>query len=169
MIEAVKTYNDLPVNPEDGRTIFVEELGKVFRYVNNEWTEEKENENAPTAQLTLYELNRQMVSQLPNFEESQWEGAEKVFADWTDPKKNEYFLLYGREINYFTLFKRNEYNSTNEKLFDCVKECFKHIGPVKAFDVTEDEDAVEIWAEYEGVTTCLYLFEYDDGVIPCEW
>ena len=46
-----------------------------------------------------------------------------------------------------------------------VIDCLKSIGPIKAIDLTELEDAVEIWVVSNDEPTCLYLFPYDNGVV----
>ena len=116
-------------------------------------------------QINLYELNKQIVSQLPAFEDSQWDGAEKVFEDWLKIRSTEYFMLYGREISYFTIFKRVSKNGEFKNLFEALKACLEHIGTVHGFDVVNDNSALEIWVDTNGEMTCLYLFEYDEGVV----
>ena len=105
------------------------------------------------------------MSQLPAFEDSQWEGAKKVFEDWSKFRYNEYFMLYGREISYFTIFKRISKNGEFESLFEALKTCLEHIGTVHGFDIVNDNSALEIWVNTNGEMTCLYLFEYDEGVV----
>ena len=34
-----------------------------------------------------------------------------------------------------------------------------------AFDIVNDNSALEIWVSTNGEMTCLYLFEYDEGVV----
>lgn len=177
MIESIATMQNLPTSPDEWTMVWVEDIEKIMVYVNGNWSEYGESEEHDSTkedetvsgnnmQLNLYEINRQIVAQLPEFAEEQWDGAMKVLEDWMTGKHNEYFLLYGREINYFTLFKKS---ASEDSLKDCIKECLQNIGPTKAFDIAKDNGAIEIWAEFSGITTCLYLFEYDDGVIPCEW
>ena len=74
---------------------------------------------------------------------------------------NEYYMLYGKEISYFTLFKIVEPQYFSYEVI----ECLKNIGDIKAIDLTEDKDAVEIWAMADGEATCLYLFPYDLGIV----
>ena len=70
-------------------------------------------------------------------------------------------MMYGKEISYFTLFKVNE-----PLLFgDTVADCIPNVGTVKAVDITEANDAVEIWVINNDEPTCLYLFPYDMGLV----
>jgi hypothetical protein len=44
--------------------------------------------------------------------------------------------------------------------------CIENIGHLKSFELTEAKDAIEIWVTTpEEVTTCLYFFPYDAGVV----
>lgn len=70
-------------------------------------------------------------------------------------------MLYGKEISYFTLFKLLD----SQYFANEVIACLKNIGAIKAIDLTEANDAVEIWVETENGPTVLYLFPYDNGVV----
>jgi hypothetical protein len=75
---------------------------------------------------------------------------------------NKYFMLYGKEISYFTVFKIIEPQYLGEDVLSC---CL-NVGPVKVMDLTEAGDAVEIWVQPENdEPTCLYLFPYDSGIV----
>jgi hypothetical protein len=75
---------------------------------------------------------------------------------------NKYFMLYGKEISYFTVFKIIE----PQYLGDDVLDCCLNVGLIKAMDLTETGDAVEIWVQpHDGEPTCLYLFPYDNGIV----
>ena len=74
---------------------------------------------------------------------------------------NEFYMLYGKEISYFTLFRIKEANYFADDVIDCIK----NVGEVKAIDATEDNDAVEVWVIVDDEPTCMYLFPYDMGVV----
>ena len=126
--------------------------------------------------ISLYELNKSVISQLPVFNENAWSGSEKIFNDWLDrqlskEKKPKYFMLYGKDISYFTVFRRVFGTADFETFFAGLKEILTNIGDVYAIDPVEDDSAVEIWVRYIdeeqkiNEMTCLYLFNYDEGVI----
>ena len=82
-------------------------------------------------------------------------------------------MLYGREINYFTLFVKDE-NWELESLDIGVIECLNNIGTIYSIEYTKEKDAIEIWVEVETNTdteeiekliTCMYLFPYDAGIV----
>ena len=75
---------------------------------------------------------------------------------------NIYYMLYGKEISYFTLFRVIDSDYFGYEVI----ECLKNIGAIKAIDFTETKDAIEIWVENENdEPTCLYLFPYDNGIV----
>lgn len=169
MAEILKVKNQAILealqNHEEGEVCFLEDTKQYMMYKDGIWMPIQANMTSEGLQINLYELNKQIVSQLPAFEDSQWEGAKKVFEDWSKFRYNEYFMLYGREISYFTIFKRISKNGEFESLFEALKTCLEHIGTVHGFDIVNDNSALEIWVNTNGEMTCLYLFEYDEGVV----
>lgn len=110
-------------------------------------------------ELGLYDMNKQIISQLPYLEDF-----EKAMDDiWTlyETYHNKYFMLYGKEISYFTVFKIKEHIAFGREVVDVIQ----NIGTVKAIDLTELADAIEVWVIYNDEPTCLYLFPYDMGVV----
>lgn len=156
-------------NVEDGQVVFVEGTDdSYFLYQKGAWFPVQAKMTSEGLQLNLYELNRNIVEQLPDFGEDQWSGSQQVFESWMKDKTCKYFMLYGREINYFTIFNKQEENAEFSTLFDAVKECLVSLGPVKSLAVNELEDgssSIEIWIKYEDLTTCMYLFEYEEGIV----
>lgn len=80
---------------------------------------------------------------------------------------NKCYMLYGKEIGYFTLFMRDSYNWEIETLDLAVMECLANVGPVYSIELTANKDAIEIWVKdtQRDLLTCMYLFPYDNGVV----
>jgi hypothetical protein len=142
--------------PVEGEMIKTPE-GKYLTWSNGEWHEIKVEGGG--LEMGLYDLNKQIITQLPeltDFEESA-QLINSLHTDWN----NGYYMLYGKEISYFTVFK-----VIDPSVFaDVVIECICNIGPVKAIDLTENADAIEVWVMYNNEPTCLYLFPYDMGLV----
>lgn len=159
---------------EEGQVVFVEDTEEYFLYQRGAWFPVQAEVTSEGLQLNLYELNRNIISQLPDFGDTQWEGAQQVVNTWMNEKTCKYFMLYGREINYFTIFKKNESATQKaefETFFGAVRECLESLGPVRSISINELEDgssSVEIWVKYEDVVTCMYLFEYEEGIVTYE-
>ena len=164
MIESILTLEELnSLDRPEGSLVFCEEDNKNYRFTEGGWIEEDPKVSG-NIEMSLYEINKQLVSQLPDFGEEQWAGAEKVFDEWYGENKDfKYFLLYGREISYFTLFHKAEKSAEFDTIYASLYECLEPF-TVKAFDKTED-GVIEIWIMYEDEATCMYLFPYDNGVV----
>jgi hypothetical protein len=109
--------------------------------------------------MGLYDINKQIISQLPVL--TDLENKKYIIHALHAKFNNEFYMLYGKEISYFTLFKIVDANYfANE-----VIECLLNVGDIKAIDFTEAEDAIEIWIQNEENPTCMYLFPYDSGIV----
>lgn len=132
--------------------------GQILVWHDNSWNTVKMEGGG--VNVGLYDMNKQIISQMPILEDF-----EKAMDDiWTlyETYHNKYFMLYGKEISYFTVFKIVEPQYLGEEVLDC---CL-NVGLVKAMDLTEAGDAVEIWVQpQDGELTCLYLFPYDSGIV----
>ena len=143
--------------PEEGEVI--QNLkGEYLVWKDNGWmkiTSENSGLN-----MGLYDINKQIVSQLPALTDFTKVG-EDIQA-LHDKYQNQYYMMYGKEISYFTLFEICNADSFDTDVIDCCK----NVGVIKAMDITEAKDAIEIWIHPEsGEPTCLYLFPYDNGVV----
>lgn len=176
MIESFETMEALKAameeNPSrftEGYPVYVEELKETVVYHDGEWTAAELGETKTSANgeitMSLYDMNRQLINQLPDYNEEAWNGAKEILADYLTDHVNTYYMLYGRELNYFTVFKKNG-DGEFDTLFDAVKTCLDSVGAVRSFDF-DGVGACEIWVKPEvaSTVTCMYLFPYDDGVV----
>ena len=124
------------------------------------------------ASISLYELNRSMIKQQGPLEEKDIKLKMNMLKEFSNTFE-KYSLLYGREINYFTLFVKDE-NWELESLGIGIIECLNNIGTIYSIEYTKEKDAIEIWVEVETNTdteenekliTCIYLFPYDAGIV----
>ena len=124
------------------------------------------------ASISLYELNRSMIKQQGPLEEKDIKLKMNMLKEFSNTF-GKYYLLYGREINYFTLFVKDK-NQELESLDLGVIECLSNIGTIYSIEYTKEKDAIEIWMEVEINTdtkenekliTCMYLFPYDAGIV----
>lgn len=126
------------------------------------------------ASVSLYELNRSIIKQQGPLEEKDIKSKMNILKEFSNTF-GKYYLLYGREINYFTLFVKDE-NWELESLDLGVIECLNNIGTIYSIEYTKEKDAIEIWIEVETETsidteksekliTCMYLFPYDTGIV----
>lgn len=144
-------------NPGD--LAFCQDTGDHFVWKNNKW-KPTEVKSPNGFSVSVYDINKAAYKQMPAINIDDYEKELNRFG-----KRKEYYLLYGKEIGYFTLFKRSAF--TEEAFFHALKECLNYIAEeIKALEKTEDGN-YEIWIVpkqgYE--ITVLYLFDYENGVI----
>ena len=142
--------------PNEGEIIQTPE-GKFMIWHDNTWNEVKIDGGG--INMGLYDMNKQIISQLPCMED--FSKALEDIRTLHETYWNKYYMMYGKEISYFTLFEIIGYNDFGNDVIDCCT----NIGPIKAMDLTEAGDAIEIWVEIEDGPTCLYLFPYDSGIV----
>lgn len=143
--------------PKEGELIQTPE-GKYMIWHDGSWNEIKMENGG--INMGLYDMNKQIISQLPAL--SDFTKAIANVRDLHEKYQNEYYMMYGKEISYFTLFKVCGMNDFGQDVIDC---CL-NIGPIKVMDLTETNDAIEIWIQPEdNESTCLYLFPYDNGIV----
>lgn len=131
--------------------------GKFYIWHDDSWA--LINVDNSGINMGLYDMNKQIISQLPEL--TDLEDKHYTINNLHAKFNNFYYMMYGKEISYFTLFKIIEPQYFSSEVIDCLK----NVGIIKAIDFTEAQDAIEIWVENENGPTCLYLFPYDNGVV----
>lgn len=158
-----KAALDALQNHYDGEIAFCQEEGVYYSYHGNEWVPVPiERDSNGEIHLNLYALNKQIVSQLPPFDIQRLEDAKETLENWK--KVDTPYLLYGKEISYFTLFYPT--NKEEDTFVDCVFDCLESLSTtIYSFDVASD-NAIEIWIGLEeDDATALYLFDYSEGMV----
>lgn len=112
--------------------------------------------------ITVFEMNKTIVSKEPLFDlknEEKVQELEKQFNDWISAKTNRFFLLFGRDIHYFSLFKQEK--GLRLPLFLDVLES---VG--KLISLEFNNDAIEIWIRTDtSPAELLYLIPFDEAII----
>ena len=118
------------------------------------------------ASIELYELNRSIIEQQGVLDADVLAEKFELINIFATNTKNNFYMLYGREINYFTVFAKHE-KWELETLALAVTECLANIGSVYSIEVTAEKDAIEIWVKdiHQDLLTCMYLFPYDNGIV----
>ena len=142
--------------PEEGE-IIQNPQGEYLIWKDGQWM--KINIEGSNFNMELYDINKQIIAQLPTLTELK-DKIDLINLIHTD-YKNQYYMLYGKEISYFTLFKIINPDPFGADVIDCLN----NLGEIKAIDLTENKDALEIWVIYGDEPTCLYLFPYDVGLV----
>ena len=122
-------------------------------------------------QLTLFELNKQMVGQLPPIDMTNEEASKrynKAFNEFVEKIQNKYYMFLCRELNYFTLFHKSQNN--DEAFSDVIIEIINNYGTWITWDWADDEHTnLEFWAKVQiqgkEEVCCFMLFGYDNGIV----
>ena len=125
--------------------------------------EEKQKVNG-SLNMSMYELNKCVVRQLPSMTEEQLAAAGDLIDSFQ--KENKYFMLLGKDLDYYTIFQTKE--NMEETMGEAVIDCLSNLGDIKAIDLTPEEQTIEIWITQNSEAYVLYLFNYDEGVILCQ-
>ena len=156
-----------------------EEAWVVAEMNETESTLRKLDENASISTgLSIYDMNKTMVAQEPLFDFSDKDAINKLTDDvlnWFKTTGAEYFLMYGRTLHYFTLFKREddggcafERDGECAEAFLVLIEMIETVGDLISidFNTIESEKCLEIWIRTDkSLAEQLYLFPYDLGVV----
>ena len=121
--------------------------------------------------MNLYDLNKSVIKQLPDYTKEQLTEAAKTidaFINDNTPSSTFYMLL-GREINYYTVFMRCFNENSDETVGEALISCLEHFNaPVKSIESTKNGDAIEIWVMNDDEPTVMYFFTYNEGVVICK-
>jgi hypothetical protein len=106
-----------------------------------------------------------MIKQMDLMTIPEQEKKEKMITNWAKDNGN-YFLLYGKEISYFTLFRKYQFPEyTQETLGEVVLDCLRNLGYIYSIDIDLEKEAIEIWVKHDDEPTLLYLLKWDEGVV----
>lgn len=139
----------------------VMEQAEYMEYLRNQ----AKGDATPVAQLTMYDMNKDLVKGLKKMSNMEINKALNKVAEWFNPHETHYALL-NHEKHYFTIFEATE-AMTSASFIAALKDILmNYYGDcdIRAIDVQAD-GAVEIWGMWDGEATVAYLFPYGQGVV----
>lgn len=151
--------------PHEGQICVEKNTNVTYIYKNSTWQpiSDKIKLEGQGIQMSLYDLNSTIMEQLPTM--TDYSHMIETCDNYHAAMKNKYYMLYGKELSYFTMFEIQE-DGECSSLGSGVVECLQNVGEIKAADLTQNADAIEIWVlPKDGKATCMYLFAYDTGVV----
>lgn len=123
-----------------------------------------------TTGMTIFDMNKNIVAKEPLLDWSDEENIRKLadrLAEWFTEDGDSFYLLYGRDIHYVTLFNSMACKSKDDFLF-VLKGLLGEVGEIISldFDCIEGGHCVEIWIRMtDSPAELLYLMPFDKGVI----
>lgn len=114
--------------------------------------------------MSLYDINKQIVSQLPNFtEENLTKFRTEVLPDFMSKNYGTYYTLLCKEASYYTLFRRT--SQPEISIDEALLECINYIGTIKDVSTEETSPELAIWIKNDAGVECYHFFNYDLGVV----
>lgn len=161
-------FRDALMNHTEGETVYCEEENQCYVWTNGKYEPvESHIDGAGEIKVNYRDLVISAISAFSPFDEEQIKKYQVLLNAWDEIQNKEFYMLYARELDYFTLFHRvpNEGNRClGKEVFDCLSD----LGFVVYIeDFTEDEYNIIFWVKTpEGKLTEVYLFDYTRGVVP---
>ena len=161
---SLKDYQNKINNFQVGEIIYLTEDKQYVMYDGNDFVNVPEKVTINTEQgmqMSLYDLNKTIIAQLP---------VKETYADQSDERElinkffsdigNTSYMLLCKDISYYTIFIYEGNETANyETLGEAVLDCLQSVGKLVCADLTEDGNAVEIWVRVEDDNLCMYLFK----------
>jgi hypothetical protein len=100
-IAAIVNQDSAPLNHTEGEIAYVTKEDQKYQY-----TEEKgwQVYKAPSvAEMSLYDLNKQIISQMPDIED--FTEAYETIDQYHKDMNNKYYMLLIKDLNYYTIFR----------------------------------------------------------------
>lgn len=117
--------------------------------------------------LTIYDMNKAIVSKEPTLDLSKGTVMNKLIdglMDWFGKRLATYYLAYGRNVHYVTMFKNSASNSFNEASAQLVVDTIAAVGDIISMDY--EEDRIEVWIRTkDSKAELIYIMPYDDGLV----
>lgn len=120
--------------------------------------------------MTIYDMNKGIIAKEPLLDWEDKENIEKLakrFCEWFSEDGDAFYLMYGRDIHYVTLFNSYTTRPKDNFLYE-LKGILAEVGDIISldFDNIEGAHSVEIWVRTpDSPAELLYLMPFDKGVI----
>ena len=145
------------------KEIFMEQ-DEYQEYLKNK--NQKKDESEPVAQVNLYQLNQNIMSNQPALSGDGVRKGQLEFFDWISkqPDNPKFYMLLCHELNYYTVFHIND-TATKEDFWNEFYDIAKELGTLKAMEI--DSGCFSIWVDWpqDNISHLFYLFPYDRGVV----
>ena len=166
-VKNIQERNALQIHQEN-EVIYCKEEKEYYRWQNNEYVLVDVEELVNGAlQMNYRDLLKNSISGLDPFTKQQYLNTQMKIDEWDSQENKEFYMLYCKEINYFTLFRRTN-DENNRCLSKEVMLCLSDIGDLLYVEEIDNETPIIFWikAKEEELITEVYLFDYTQGVVP---
>lgn len=166
-VKDLKTLKALK-NHKEGELALVEKGNKIYAYKGDKWVKYNPEDGGLT--VSLYDVNKMAMPNLPDLTDEQINEAKKMVAQFI-PSNSKFWMLLNNEKRYYTVFQLTNDSSLMlaNKIEDEFIECLKEIGSIKSIEKVDDT-TIEAWVidKEDSEAYAYYLFNYDKGVVVCK-
>lgn len=145
-------------NHEEGEVCYCDDVEKGYIFQDGEWHEAVVSSKG--VEMTLHDINKSIIGQLPAYNKHDLKKAKQTIQKWQVQNNGEFYLLYGKEISYFTLFKKD---IVEDSFSDVVMEIVTELGPIHTIE--ETDHGIEFWIKVDDELIYFQLFNYDMGIV----
>lgn len=156
------------IQSTQGEICFVEDEQRYYILTEDGWSPINIEADGDGVHMSLYELNKNIISQLPVITEEGIDTAANLISEYRVNTNNKYYALICREYGYYTMFNTREALGELPNLSTGVFECLSNVGEVITVNQDEGSGAIEIWVRREEDIFYFILFGYDQGVVTIE-
>ena len=117
-----------------------------------------------TNNMTLYDVNKMLIKQLPPMSEEQIKDKCGKLLESFYNYKEKYYMLLCREYNYYTVFEKN--NCVDQPFVYAVIDIIKDLGDIHTVN-KNDDGVLEFWITPYGEDDvyAFFLFPYERGIV----
>ena len=156
-----------PNRYDKGELVYLTDLEKVQMYNGEAWMDLPSSakiNNESSLGMSLYDLNKSAMAQFPPMEDFSY--AISLINCFQIDNNYKYLMLLCKEISYYTIFMKDSKDWETMDLGNSVIECLLNVGHVLSVDLTEAQDAIEIWVRTnDNENICMYLFNCIDLIV----
>ena len=160
-LKQLQKYTEKHGRFEDGECVKILEDNQVYMYKNSNW--EPIDVKSKVA-MNLYDINKQIFSQLKPYGEEEWKDAVERINMWRITSHYKYHMMLCKDLSYYTILHKERMASDFDTFGNAIRECLSSCFEVVDIDCS-DIDKIEIWIKDADEAYVMYIFGYDDGVV----
>lgn len=159
-----KILKALPSMPQIGDSAYCTDEEQFYEFDGTEWQKTPVPAKEISTGMTLYDMNKQILQQLPNLTEDKIQKGIELIDNLVKEIGSDYYMLLSNEMKYYTVFVRSEKHkeTCGYEVIDCLRQF-----NIKSIERVEEDPVIEIWVEQDEKMYVMYFFDYRGGVIEC--
>ena len=148
----------------EGDVAICRDTQKTYQYTKGEWKEFTPKVKGQGLSMSLYELNKSIMDQMPALTPEQLSKYKIEINQFIRDTQNTYYMLLCNESHYYTIFAAASILENVQKIGNIIIDLFAE-NDEAIIAIDKEADHYEIWAKNAIDTKVYMLFPYDKGVI----